>query len=236
MKEESPGRLATLLSRLLRRLVPGPPADRDRLALPLRGDPEDPVDPEGKASILARIFPAARRPAVHVRGLPPQRHRARSPRSSGRWSPTSTAARSSSSRSSRTSWRRDGPGRRPLRLRRRPAEGRGRRGRSTRPQEAADDWFQSAENREKIKKYLDELDEVEAIENNPNALSYERANAWADRKAAEADRRALVKAVDAWTDALRDGLVKLASRGRSRRPATSAARPARRSTWLRCGA
>ena len=64
----------------------------------------------------------------------------------------------------------------------------------------AEDWFQSPENREKVKKYLDELAEVEAIERNPERpVVRDRANARSDRKLAEADRKALVKEVDAWT-------------------------------------
>jgi uncharacterized membrane protein YphA (DoxX/SURF4 family) len=75
-----------------------------------------------------------------------------------------------------------------------------------------DDWFKSTENLEKVKKYLDELAEIEAVEANPNALSYERSNAWADRKVAETDRKDLVKTVDSWTDALRDSLTTLAKK------------------------
>ena len=74
----------------------------------------------------------------------------------------------------------------------------------------ADDWFLVRENQERVNKYLAELAEVEAIEGNPYALSYERANASADRKTIEADRKGLAKEVDAWSDALRDGLIKLA--------------------------
>jgi uncharacterized membrane protein YphA (DoxX/SURF4 family) len=77
-------------------------------------------------------------------------------------------------------------------------------------QKTAEDWFQSPDNRERVKKYLDELAEVEAIERNPAALSYEIENARADRKVAEADRKALVREVDAWTTGLRDGLIKIA--------------------------
>jgi len=75
----------------------------------------------------------------------------------------------------------------------------------------ADDWYQSVDNREKVKKYIDGLAEVEAIENNPKALDYERENARKDRKGSEADRKDLVKEVDAWTGTLRDGLAKLAT-------------------------
>ena len=73
-----------------------------------------------------------------------------------------------------------------------------------------DDWFKSVENAEKVKKYLNELDEVEAVEKNRTAMSYEIANARDDRKLVEADRRSLVKVVDSWTDALRDGLTAIA--------------------------
>ena len=76
----------------------------------------------------------------------------------------------------------------------------------------SEEWYKSVENAEKVKKYLDELDEVEAVEKNPDALSYERSNAWADRKAAESDRKELVKVVDSWTESLRDALVSIAKK------------------------
>lgn len=75
-----------------------------------------------------------------------------------------------------------------------------------------ENWFQSVENAEKVKKYLDELAEVEEVEHNPDALSYERSNAWADRKTAETDRRELVKITDSWTDSLRDALTAVAKK------------------------
>ncbi len=74
----------------------------------------------------------------------------------------------------------------------------------------ADAWFQAPENREKVKKYLDELDEVEAVEANPKALDYERENAWKDRRTVEGQRKDLVKEVDPWSSTFRDALVKLA--------------------------
>ncbi|WP_435015612.1 DoxX family protein [Tundrisphaera sp. TA3] len=74
----------------------------------------------------------------------------------------------------------------------------------------ADDWFQVVENREKVKKYKDDLAEIEKVENNPRALESEKLNAWKERKAVDTDRRALVKEMDTWTDTLRDSLVKLA--------------------------
>ena len=78
-------------------------------------------------------------------------------------------------------------------------------------EKTANDWFLIIENAEKVKKYLDEVDEIEAVENNPHALSYERSNAWADRKTAEADRKELAKEIDAWSLKLHDDLIALAS-------------------------
>jgi len=75
----------------------------------------------------------------------------------------------------------------------------------------AEEWYQAPENREKVRKYLDELAEVEAVERNPKALDYERENAWKDRRTVEAQRKDLVKEVDPWTATLRDALVKLAT-------------------------
>ena len=74
----------------------------------------------------------------------------------------------------------------------------------------AKDWFEVVENRERVKKYLDDIAEINAVEANPNALESEKKNAWKERKTADADRRALVKDVDTWTATLRDSLVKLA--------------------------
>ena len=74
-----------------------------------------------------------------------------------------------------------------------------------------DDWFDSLDNREQIKKYKDELQEIEAIEHNPTAMAYERELAIADRKTAETDRKNLVKEVEPWTSTLRDSLVALAN-------------------------
>ena len=89
----------------------------------------------------------------------------------------------------------------------------------------AEDWYKSTENVEKIKKYLDELTEVEEVENNPNALSYERANAWADRKVAETDRKELVKIVDSWTESLRDALTAIAKKDAKRYEAAGPYKP-----------
>ncbi len=74
-----------------------------------------------------------------------------------------------------------------------------------------DTWFESLDNREKVRKYFDELGEIEAIDRNPEAMSYERENALKDRKTAETDRKDLVKEVTPWADTLRDSLVALAT-------------------------
>ena len=94
----------------------------------------------------------------------------------------------------------------------------------------ATDWFKSTENVEKIKKYLDELKEIEDVENNPGAMSYERAEAYADRKVAEADRKALVKVVDSWTESLRDALTAIARKPVKAAEPTPAAEPKKEPT------
>ena len=82
--------------------------------------------------------------------------------------------------------------------------------------QVADTWFASLDNRERIQKYFDELAEVEAIERNPSAMLYERELAIKDRKTAEADRKELVKEVDPWAATLRDSLVALATPDQSK--------------------
>ena len=79
-----------------------------------------------------------------------------------------------------------------------------------------DDWFEVVENRERVNKYFADLKEVEAIENKPDAMSYERELALKDRKAVEADRKALVQDVEPWTGTLRDALVALATPGQAK--------------------
>ncbi len=74
-----------------------------------------------------------------------------------------------------------------------------------------DEWYLLADNRDKIGKYLNELDKADKVESNPRAMSYEKENARVDRRAAEADRRELVKEVDSWTNTYRDDLIKLAT-------------------------
>lgn len=86
--------------------------------------------------------------------------------------------------------------------------------------EVVDDWFESLENRERVRKYLDELAEIERIERNPAAMSYERELAIADRKSAEADRKALIQEVAPWDVLLRDSLVALATPGQAKEAGT----------------
>ena len=101
----------------------------------------------------------------------------------------------------------------------------------------ARDWFEVVENREKVKKYFDDLAEIEAIEANPSALDSEKINAWKERKAVDSDRRDLIKQTGTWTDTLRDSLVKLAkpeqveAAGAYETPRTEVSR---RSTWRPC--
>ncbi len=78
-------------------------------------------------------------------------------------------------------------------------------------QKIADEWFRVPENREKVKKYLDDLAEIEAVERNPDALASERANARQNRKDADAARKEMAQVVDAWSGTLRDGLVAVAN-------------------------
>ena len=75
---------------------------------------------------------------------------------------------------------------------------------------SVDDWFQSADNRDRVKKYLDGLDAIAAIERKPDPLSFEVEEARARRRSIDADRKDLVKEVDALTWAFRDDLVKVA--------------------------
>jgi uncharacterized membrane protein YphA (DoxX/SURF4 family) len=61
----------------------------------------------------------------------------------------------------------------------------------------ADVWFNGFDNKEARKKYLDELDHVETVERNSQALSYERERAWEARKTLEADRKKLTSPLTA---------------------------------------
>jgi len=78
-------------------------------------------------------------------------------------------------------------------------------------EEYADIWFQDGENAEKIRKYLHQLREVQAVERNPEALSFQRERAWDRRKDLDTDRRELVQGIDARTGVLHEAVLKLAT-------------------------
>jgi uncharacterized membrane protein YphA (DoxX/SURF4 family) len=71
----------------------------------------------------------------------------------------------------------------------------------------ADRWFSDPENREKSKKYLHQLDEVEATEKNPQAMSFELERAREARRGLDTERRALVGALEERSKAFRDAVV-----------------------------
>jgi uncharacterized membrane protein YphA (DoxX/SURF4 family) len=78
-------------------------------------------------------------------------------------------------------------------------------------EEYADIWFQDGENAEKIRKYLQQLRQVQATERDPNALSFQRERAWERRRDLDADRRELVQGIDARTGVLHEAVIKLAT-------------------------
>ncbi|WP_406696748.1 DoxX family protein [Singulisphaera sp. Ch08] len=75
----------------------------------------------------------------------------------------------------------------------------------------ADIWFEDHETKENRRKYFVELGKVQAIEQNPNALSYERERAAAKRKDLDADRRSLIADLDARGESLRSAVTLLAT-------------------------
>jgi uncharacterized membrane protein YphA (DoxX/SURF4 family) len=74
----------------------------------------------------------------------------------------------------------------------------------------ANHWFADPENQEKRKKYLHELDQLEATEKNPQAMSFERERASDARRTLDADRRALIGPGDERGKALRDAVARIA--------------------------
>jgi uncharacterized membrane protein YphA (DoxX/SURF4 family) len=72
-------------------------------------------------------------------------------------------------------------------------------------------YFQDPETRDKIKKYLDNLDALARLDAKPNKMSYEVERYYEGRKSLEADRKALVAPVDSWSKALRDAWTVLAT-------------------------
>ncbi len=74
-----------------------------------------------------------------------------------------------------------------------------------------DFWFNDFENKEKREKYLHDLDHVEQIEHDPNALSYERERALETRRGLDADRRSLIGPLVERGKTLRAAVAKLAT-------------------------
>jgi uncharacterized membrane protein YphA (DoxX/SURF4 family) len=75
----------------------------------------------------------------------------------------------------------------------------------------ADIWFEDRETKENRQKYFAELGKVQKIEQNPNALSYERERAAAKRKDLDVDRRKLIADLDARGETLREAVTLLAT-------------------------
>ena len=74
-------------------------------------------------------------------------------------------------------------------------------------EEFADIWFSDKEARERRTKYFDELRQVQAVEKNLNALSFERERAAAKRKDLDVERRQLTADLQARGTTLRAGVV-----------------------------
>jgi uncharacterized membrane protein YphA (DoxX/SURF4 family) len=79
-----------------------------------------------------------------------------------------------------------------------------------REQEAAD-YFDAPETREKIKQYLDNLDDVARLDAKPNKMSFEVERCYEARKSLEAKRKELVTPIDTWSKSLRDAWLQLAT-------------------------
>ena len=75
----------------------------------------------------------------------------------------------------------------------------------------AEVYFRDPETRDKIKKYLDNLDALARLDAKPNKMSYEVERYYEGRKSLEADRKALVAPIDSWSKALRDAWNALAT-------------------------
>ncbi len=75
----------------------------------------------------------------------------------------------------------------------------------------ADYWFDDPDNVEKIKKYYHDLANVQAVERDPDALSFQKERAWEGRRSVEADRRSLIAPIMAQQTAMRTAVAKLAT-------------------------
>ena len=72
-------------------------------------------------------------------------------------------------------------------------------------------WFSDKETREKLKQYLDELRQVQAVEQDPRALSFERERAAAKRKDLDVERKRLIADLQARATSLSAGVTALAT-------------------------
>ncbi len=75
----------------------------------------------------------------------------------------------------------------------------------------ADLWFSDPENAEKRKKYLHDLDQIEATEHESKAMSFEMERAWEGRRPLDADRKSLIGPLNEREKDLRDAVARLAT-------------------------
>jgi uncharacterized membrane protein YphA (DoxX/SURF4 family) len=75
----------------------------------------------------------------------------------------------------------------------------------------ADLWFSDPENKEKREKYFHDLENVEQVERDPNAMSYQQERALETRRALETDRRSLIGPLVERGKTLREAVAKLAT-------------------------
>jgi uncharacterized membrane protein YphA (DoxX/SURF4 family) len=96
----------------------------------------------------------------------------------------------------------------------------------------AEVWFNDKENVEDRSKYLHQLAQVQAVESNPKALSFERERAAERRKDLDAQRKTLVGEIDAIGDALRDALVNKVATPEQREAAGPYRKPMTSLDWV----
>jgi uncharacterized membrane protein YphA (DoxX/SURF4 family) len=73
-----------------------------------------------------------------------------------------------------------------------------------------DYWFQEPEARQKREKYEHDLKEAEAVERNPQSLSYQKERAWDARRSLDADRRQVTAPLLDREKSLLESVVKIA--------------------------
>jgi uncharacterized membrane protein YphA (DoxX/SURF4 family) len=75
----------------------------------------------------------------------------------------------------------------------------------------ADYWFNNIENDEARRKYISDLAKVQAVEADPDAMSFERERAWESRRTLDGERRKLTGPLTAQGLALADAVAALAT-------------------------